>query len=426
MQFYSLGELIRATFNEFRLVWRRLLIISLPGMAMGVLINYYIEELKRQTPKISPILGPVGIISFARGPDLKIRVVAILLLIGISFLLGYISNLAAIAVFRDRRKQFKFLAAFKEGVRWLVPLILTGLMANLLLGGVFGLLWLPAIIFWVWFSFSRFVIIYEHKWGNNSLLTSRELVRGYGWKITGYRLIIFIIYFALIFPLLSTLGVWMVKNLDSIYRIFLINVMLQGLFWFGLINEALMYERLRSMKPKLSLGKSYKYWLVALTGYLLVACLLFAGFKTGVAIRWFDRVFPPGNNYNYPPPGYTIEEYQQKLKQDNEYWEAVKTGEKQIMDNGLPLYFPTKYNPEIKVDFELVFNKVRAYFNNYGRYPDNLSQLQQRYFGSYQIPINQLTGQPFNYHPRADSNGVNVGFTLCPKIEDPLEYCYRQ
>lgn len=432
MKFYRLGELVRDTFREFGRVWRRLLLVSLPVIGLVWVIDFFTDWLRQSAPKISPLLGQFGTLMIIRSPgynEFKNKAILITLLTLISVVVDTIGYLALIITFRDRKKPFKLSTSYLEAARWLVPAVLTGVMVWLLKIGAFWLLWLPAIIFGVWFSLARFAVVYRHQWGNRSLMISRELIRGHG-------LTVWLFYFA------AAAAVWLIsipqilillriarissQNLNFLWggRIFFL--IPRVLSWVVLIFNALIYERLSAIKPKLSLKKSYKYWLVALVGYLLIGVLGFAAIKTGALEKWFNRVFPvDANYYNYPSPGYTLEEYKQKLKDEEADWELIKAGKKQIVDNGLPLYFPSKFNPEIKSDFELVFNKVRAFFLQYGEYPDSLNQLSPQYFAD-KAPLNQLTGTPFNYHPRADRVGKNIGFTLCPKIEDPLEYCYRQ
>lgn len=430
MQFYSLDELIKATFKEFCLVWRRFFLIGVPSLILGTIAAFYISFLRSGwTADNHNIFGPIGIIFDAKlNPDFflaKSQSIIILFLEISATVVSFISHLAIIVVFRDRKKKFHYLPIYKEAVVWTGPWLITGLIAWVLKFGAFWLLWLPAVVFGVWFTLNRFVVIYRHQWGNQSLITSRELIRGYGWTIWLFKIVEWI-FFSLAIIVINLFAFNEFRHGGYGWRSLSVSLFSLSLSWIMLIFNALIYERLSLMKPKLKPGKSYPYWLVALIGYLLIGGLIFGAVKTGDFERWFNRVFPATNYYNYPPEGYTIEEYQQKLKDDEDRWKKIQSGEEHIIDNGLTLYFPTKYNPEIKVDYDLVFNKIRAYYLYYGYYPDDLDQLQERYFGSHSIPFNQLTGQPFNYHPRANRNGVNIGFTLCPKIEDPLEYCYRQ
>ena len=347
-------------------------------MIFGQVSNFYTDRLREQSPKISPLLGPIGTMMLIRHPEFnqaKTVTIMIVVLTLINMIITAMVYLALVVAFRDRKQPFKYWAAYKEGARWVLPAMLTGLMVWLLKLGAVWWLWLPAAMFGVWFSLTRFVVVYRHQWGNRALVVSRELIRRHGLTIWLFYLAQALVIGAISLPLAF--------GFKYAWGRSLMTLIMQTLGWLGLIFTALIYERLSQMKPKLNLGKSYKYWLVALTGYLLIVGLAVTAVKAGRFERWLNWINPRAtDNYRYTP-------------------------------------LPSKFNPEIKEDFEKTYYMIEAYRLGGSQYPDSLDQLDK-------IPLNKMTNQPFNYHPRADRNGVNAGFTLCPKLEDPLEYCYRQ
>lgn len=82
----------------------------------------------------------------------------------------------------------------KVGWRKSGKFFLVGFLSMLIVFVGLVLLIVPGIIFAVWFSFSRFVVIKEGLGVRASLKRSRELVRGRFWPILGRYLVFFVVY----------------------------------------------------------------------------------------------------------------------------------------------------------------------------------------------------------------------------------------
>lgn len=84
----------------------------------------------------------------------------------------------------------------KEAWKKLWRFFLVSLAFGLILTGGFVLLVVPGIIFAVWFSFSLFVVVLHNTGIRESLVRSKQLVRGKFWPVFG-RDIIFLLVFVL-------------------------------------------------------------------------------------------------------------------------------------------------------------------------------------------------------------------------------------
>lgn len=82
--------------------------------------------------------------------------------------------------------KYAFMTAWKK--YWVFLLLSTVLTLIYLFG--FALLIVPGLLFVVWFAFSRFVTIEKDLGVKQALLKSKELVKGFYWKILG-RLFVF-------------------------------------------------------------------------------------------------------------------------------------------------------------------------------------------------------------------------------------------
>ena len=75
---------------------------------------------------------------------------------------------------------------------WLVlsSYIWLSFLVGIVMFAGFVLFIIPGIIFTIWFSFSRFILIFEDKKGKLAMARSKELVKGYWWPVFGRFLLI--------------------------------------------------------------------------------------------------------------------------------------------------------------------------------------------------------------------------------------------
>ncbi len=97
-------------------------------------------------------------------------------------------------------------------------------LITLIIGGGYGLLILPGILFTIWFFFAQYVLAAEDQRGMDALLKSKEYVRGHGWAVLGRLLLLMLIFLPLGFiplvgPFLSILlGPFSLVYYNEIYQ----------------------------------------------------------------------------------------------------------------------------------------------------------------------------------------------------------------
>jgi len=76
-------------------------------------------------------------------------------------------------------------AIFRVFFRYLLTILLSGLVIGI--GMIFCLI--PGLFFWVWFQFVSQIVVLEGLGGTRAMGRSRDLGRGFGWRILGYALL---------------------------------------------------------------------------------------------------------------------------------------------------------------------------------------------------------------------------------------------
>ncbi|MHB8810208.1 MAG: hypothetical protein ACYC9M_09370 [Desulfobulbaceae bacterium] len=120
---------------------------------------------------------------------LIISLVSVLLLVLTVLIIWSQTALLAMVVNED----LGIIEAFQAGWTWLWPMawVLTLASAILLAGFALGVL--PGLLFAVWFAFCMFVLLEEDRRGMDTLLASREYVRGHWWNTFGKLLLLWLI-----------------------------------------------------------------------------------------------------------------------------------------------------------------------------------------------------------------------------------------
>lgn len=178
----------------------------------------------------------------------------------------------AIIKIADKNIETNYGYAFKEGKSKAVSLLLVGLLVTLVILGGTVLLIIPGIIFSGYFLFSTFVLFHEGLRGRQSLIRSKELVKGNWWQVFWKSFIIGILINVPVYIILSVLfrlGV-INNNVRSIINS-VINVFSGPLYVFYLY---VIYNYLREIKgpPVLAepVSKLVKYIVVGIFGALVI------------------------------------------------------------------------------------------------------------------------------------------------------------
>jgi hypothetical protein len=151
--------------------------------------------------------------------------------------------------------------AFQRGWEYFWPMtwVLTFLSGILMAGLAFGIL--PGFLFLVWFGFCAFIMLEEDRRGLDTLLASREYVRGYGWNTFGKMAVVGMI--SVVASIIPFLG----QILSFLFTPFFMLYLLA------------MYRDLKSIKGTVELeegaGSRIFWWTVTIIGMILpIAALL--------------------------------------------------------------------------------------------------------------------------------------------------------
>lgn len=88
---------------------------------------------------------------------------------------------------------FDFRDTYKASWKYLWRLLLTGILTGIIFTGGFLLLIIPGIIFWVWYSFTPWMVVDKGFGVIQSLKESKALVKGRFWKVFG-RIVVITIF----------------------------------------------------------------------------------------------------------------------------------------------------------------------------------------------------------------------------------------
>ncbi len=169
-------------------------------------------------------------------PSRDILFFSVIFIIGL--MLTFWSTIALLLAVHERGQKIGIIDSFRKTWTKLLSYIWISILVGLCLLGGTILLIIPGIIFFVWFSFSTYVLVAEDIKRKQALARSKMLVKGHWWKVF-WILIIFntveyiILYFSGFTPVVG--GV-----LPSIFGILIIPFLV--IFFF------LVYEDLKKLK----------------------------------------------------------------------------------------------------------------------------------------------------------------------------------
>ena len=120
---------------------------------------------------------------------LVIALVCVLLLVATMLVLWSQTAMLALVV----HEELGIIEAFHTGWTYLWPMawVMTLLSAILLAGFLLGIL--PGLLFLVWFTFCMYVLLEEDRRGMDTLLASKEYVRGHWWNTFGKIFVLWLI-----------------------------------------------------------------------------------------------------------------------------------------------------------------------------------------------------------------------------------------
>ncbi len=225
---HNIGELLSKTFQIYKKRIGVLLVISvIPFLTYLVFAPFF----------LIPLLFSLPFIAFYK--SLGLLLIPLILLIVVLGIIMVIVNLWAGASLLYAVKGRDQEIGIKESFAMAWPKILSYWWISILNGIIvmlgFLLLIIPGIIFSIWFSFSFYVLVSEDRKGMKALLRSKELVKGYWWKVFWrffvLNIIIFLIAYIVSFiPFIKTIIYLFITPFSVIFG-FLIYENLKQLKW---------------------------------------------------------------------------------------------------------------------------------------------------------------------------------------------------
>lgn len=124
---------------------------------------------------LSLFIQPLGVLGYFAGMAL------------LTFVLLIFSSAALLYAIKDKSGVAR---SYGAAVRHMGGYLLVGFLAGIAVLGGFLLLFIPGVIFTVWFMFSLLVFVFEGKTGTDALKASKALVSGRWWGVFGRTLLI--------------------------------------------------------------------------------------------------------------------------------------------------------------------------------------------------------------------------------------------
>lgn len=177
---------------------------------------------------------------------LPATIIGFILFIVIFFLISTLmqvwSQTALIYAIKDRNENIGVREAYRRGWRKIISYWWIGFLSAFITTGGYLLFIIPGIIFSVWFSLASYILVAENLKGMNTLLKSREYVRG-RWLSVFWR---FLFLGLFLFALLLIVG-FILMMLGAL------GVFLSGTSFSELITSANFYQSSSPVKPIFSI-----------------------------------------------------------------------------------------------------------------------------------------------------------------------------
>jgi len=185
----KVGELLKQAFQIYKNRIGVFLVISIiPFLASLVFAPLF----------LIPLLLGLPIILFYKGLGLVLLIPLILVTVVLAiaiFIVNLWAGVSLLYAIKERDQEIGIRESFAKAR----PKILSYWWISILVGLItmlgFILLIVPGIIFSVWFSLAVYVLVSEEKKGMKALLRSKELVKGYWWKIFWRLLVLSFVVF---------------------------------------------------------------------------------------------------------------------------------------------------------------------------------------------------------------------------------------
>jgi hypothetical protein len=204
---------------------------------------------------------------FALFPVLLLVLLGVLLIAALFVAATWYQGALLVVLF-SKKDKLSFGESFGTAWKIIGALVVTEIIWVLIIFGSYFVFLIPAIIFGVWFSLSRLVVVGEGKKGFAALLTSREYIRGRFWQ---YFWRVIAVYLPLI--VLSIIIGFARNNSYTLTLRGLLNVASFLATPFYLTYSFVLYEHLKKLrgavKPDEAKGTKIATIVVPVIGYLI-------------------------------------------------------------------------------------------------------------------------------------------------------------
>lgn len=134
----------------------------------------------------------------------------IVALIAISFFIHLWSWVALLFVIKDREENIGIRESYRRSWSSIIPYLWVSILSGFITMVGFVFLFIPGLIFLIWFSFASYVLVCENKKGWTALAASKEYIRGSWWRVV-WRFVFVALVAWLFLYLLNT-----ISNLTSV------------------------------------------------------------------------------------------------------------------------------------------------------------------------------------------------------------------
>ncbi len=181
------GYLFGKTIEDFRNNFKSISLLFLILSALPTLILVYL---------VLPVnLQTMNFFSYVA----SIRGILYIIFLIASLFLSALMYLSIIYIGFNSDKKLKFDESIKQSKKYFWRYLSLVIVLSIFLLGLFLLLIIPGVIFFIYWILAYVVLIGEDKGIMSSLGRSRELIRGNWWRTLGYFILIFLIFLGISF-----------------------------------------------------------------------------------------------------------------------------------------------------------------------------------------------------------------------------------
>ncbi len=172
---FTVGEIMSVSWQYFIKNWQLIFLISL---AVYVPLNIILA--------LVPMESLIDSHGFWTAFRIYFRIIELL-----EFLIGIIAIMAITLVIKAKidNKTIDFKQAMIQSLKKWPQAIGTNILAGIFLIGLFLLLFVPGIIFYIYWIFITYVVILKNIWGYSAIKESKAIVQNRWWKTFGIALL---------------------------------------------------------------------------------------------------------------------------------------------------------------------------------------------------------------------------------------------